>query len=78
MRVQEKNAEKILCNCCGRELTVEKGIVKEEYISILKTFGYFSKKDGTKHRLDVCEDCYDKWLESFAIPVETSEETELL
>ena len=31
-----------------------------------KQWGYFSKKDGENHVLDICEACYDKWRSSFA------------
>ena len=40
--------------------------------------GYFSRKDGLRHRFDLCEDCYDKWIHTFAVPVEEMPETELL
>ena len=35
-------------------------------------------KDGLRHRFDLCEDCYDKWIHTFAVPVEEMPETELL
>ena len=54
----EKNRK--ICHCCGNE------IENQEYICIEKIWGYFSKdKDGQKHRINLCEDCYDTWIQSF-------------
>ena len=33
------------------------------------SWGYFSKKDGETHSFDLCEECYDKWIGGFQIPV---------
>ena len=35
---------KIFCNACGKELKVDNGIPKEDFIRICKSWGYFSKK----------------------------------
>ena len=43
---------------------------KMEYLRVEKEWGYFSHKDLTKHTFNICESCYDKWVASFAIPVE--------
>ncbi len=69
---------KVVCNRCGKELTVESGIVKEGYFQGDNLFGYFSNKDGVKHSFDLCEECYDKMIKSFVIPVEEEEVNELL
>lgn len=66
------------CNLCGKELMFSDGILKEEYICVEKQFGYFSRKDGEKHRFCLCEDCYDRIVQSFAIPVHVEEVTELV
>ena len=68
----------IICNACGRELKVEKEIIREGYFTADVRFGYFSRKDGMRHAFDLCEDCYDSWIGSFVIPVEEVPETELL
>lgn len=68
----------VICNGCGRELKVEKEILREDCFSADVRFGYFSRKDGLRHKFDLCEDCYDKWISSFAFPVEESTETEML
>ena len=67
----EKNRK--ICHCCGNE------IENQEYICIEKIWGYFSKdKDGQKHRINLCEDCYDTWIQSFKYPPEITEMTEIL
>ena len=48
-----------------------------EDVSPQMRFGYFSRKDGLRHKFDLCEDCYDKWIHTFAVPEEMPE-TELL
>ena len=68
----------IYCNMCGRIIRTEQGVVQEDTIRIEKTWGYFSNKDGEKHSLDICEECYDKLIKGFAIPPEVSEEVELI
>lgn len=74
----ETKLRKVVCNQCGRALKVEGGILKEGCFSADYLFGYFSKKDGVRNRFDLCEECYEKIVSQFIIPVEESEETELL
>lgn len=66
------------CNICGRELRQELDIVKEDYIFVKKNWGYFSRKDGQTHQICICEDCYDKWIKSFKIPVEIGDTVEMI
>lgn len=68
----------VVCNKCGKELRVEDGYVKEGCFSTDSVFGYFSRKDGMRHRFDLCEACYDEWTGAFSVPVEESEESELV
>jgi ribosomal-protein-alanine N-acetyltransferase len=69
---------RVVCNQCRKELKVENGYLKEGCFSADVTFGYFSQKDGTKHHFDLCEECYDKLVEQFAVPVEECQSTELM
>lgn len=75
---QERKLLKAVCNKCGRELRVEDGYLREFCFFGKAAFGYFSRKDGTVQRFDLCEDCYDQWTAQFAVPVEETEEMELL
>lgn len=69
---------KVVCNQCKREMLVENGMLKESCFSARHTFGYFSQMDGEIHEWDLCEDCYQKLIASFEIPITIQEETELL
>lgn len=70
---------RVVCNGCGQELwRMDGGSRQRDYISVDKTWGYFSEKDGERHHLDLCESCYDRWIRTFQIPVEIDQETELL
>lgn len=71
----------VQCNCCGKQFTVdgtERTIIEKEFLHIKKQWGYFSNKDGIIHEFDVCEECYDRWLENFVIPPEKRKATELM
>ncbi|MCI8947612.1 MAG: hypothetical protein HFI91_11270 [Lachnospiraceae bacterium] len=68
----------VICNCCGRKITTENGIVKEGCVSLEIPFGFFSEKDGEIHCFDLCEFCYDRMIADFQIPVEIQEATELI
>ncbi len=71
--------KKIYCNCCGKLICAEAEREKASFLSIEKEWGYFSdKKDGTIHRMDICEACYEKLAGSFAIPPEEKKMTELV
>lgn len=68
----------VICNCCKKELKLENGYLKEGCFTADYAFGYFSRKDGSRHRFDLCEDCYDKMAAGFSIPPEEEAENELL
>lgn len=61
--------ETIICNKCGREIPVSKGVPQEDFLEVEKSWGYFSDKDGETDRFDLCEDCYDEFVRSFKIKV---------
>ncbi|HBA47308.1 MAG TPA: hypothetical protein DCZ91_05820 [Lachnospiraceae bacterium] len=75
---QEKKLIQVVCNKCGRSLRVENGHLKEYCFSADPVFGYFSRKDGTRHHFDLCEDCYDELTGGFAVAADELEETEFL
>lgn len=81
MRIyQDENSlklQEVYCNKCGRKIKVENGIVKEGCFCGDTIFGYFSKKDGIRHKFDLCEECYDAVIKEFSIPVFEVEEKEL-
>ncbi|MBO6016037.1 MAG: hypothetical protein J6P60_05575 [Lachnospiraceae bacterium] len=69
---------RVVCNGCKKEMNVEHGILKEGLFEGTQTFGFFSRKDGCTHAFDLCEDCYDRMIGSFLLPVTDIEEKELL
>ena len=70
--------KKAICNNCKKELRVERGILKEGIFEGTHTFGYFSNKDGMTHKFDLCEECYDRMVGRFLIPVTEIEEKEIM
>ena len=70
--------EMVYCNKCKKEIKIRQGIAQEEVLHMDKVWGYFSGKDGETHSFDLCEECYDKMIKGFEIPVEVREQTELL
>ncbi len=71
-KIQEtKEIEKIICNRCGKIISVTKGMMKEDILSVEKRWGYFSNKDNEVHSFDLCEECYDKIVAEFLFPVNT-------
>lgn len=70
-KMQEtKEIEKIICNKCGKEIVVKNGVAEADTLSVEKRWGYFSNKDNEVHAFDLCEECYDKWIATFLIPIE--------
>lgn len=67
---EQKEITKIVCNLCKKEIKVKNGISEVDVLSVEKRWGYFSNKDNEVHRFDLCEECYDKLIASFEIPVE--------
>ena len=57
---KEQKLVKIECNQCGAKAEAAGGLVREDFISVDKQWGYFSKKDLEIHSFDLCENCYDR------------------
>lgn len=66
------------CNSCGKILKVENGILKEDAFEATKEWGYFSEKDMEVHHFNLCEECYNKLIAEFKIPVEVRKKLEVL
>ena len=79
MRKYTKNGqlESVVCNCCGKKLVVENGIVREGVMMVDHAWDYFSEKDWEIHHFDLCESCYDDLLSQFRIEADIEEQTEL-
>lgn len=75
---QSSQLERVICNQCKKELKLENGYLKEAAFTANTVFGYFSHRDGVRHKFDLCEECYDKMIAGFQILVEELPENELL
>lgn len=75
---EEHLLESVTCNKCGKMLPIKKGIVMEGIFSIDYCWGYFSDKDGEIHSIDLCEKCYNEIVENFKIPVDVTDNNELI
>lgn len=66
------------CNCCGQVIEkVEKLNRHVDYLYVEKAWSYFSSKDLSQHRFNICETCYDRFIETFIIPAEEISVTEV-
>lgn len=74
----ERQIQEIFCNCCGKKIRIENGMVMEGVFHGQVQWGYFSQKDGESHSFDLCEECYDRLTGGFQIPPEKYAEKELL
>ena len=70
--------KKVVCNQCGRELKLEKGIVQEGVFSGKARWGYFSGKNGETDSFDLGKAFFNCMARGFAVPVTIEEEMELL
>lgn len=73
--MQKEN--QIFCNCCGKAMQRQGDMYTEEFVHIKKDWGYFSDRDGITQEADVCETCIQTWMDSFEIPPESHERSEL-
>jgi len=68
----------VLCNCCGKAIQKERGILVEDAFEAVKEWGFFSNKDLEIHRFNICEECYDAWVKTFKIPVDVRMKKDVL
>lgn len=68
----------LYCNGCKKKIRTDGDMILEGIFRGEAEWGYFSEKDGERHSFCLCEACYDKWISTFAIPVERIMENELL
>jgi hypothetical protein len=67
--IEVDETKDIICDCCGKsccvdEYTDEQGnkIKQFEYMKMEAIWGYFSKKDNTTYKAQICETCVDEVL----------------
>lgn len=66
---ETQEIDRIICNKCGKEIPVLKGVPQEDVLEVEKRWGYFSDKDNQVDRFDLCEECYDELVKSFRIKI---------
>ena len=74
----ESGNHPIYCNSCGKTIKAENGILKEDAFEAQKEWGYFSRRDMEVHQFNLCEECYDKIISEFRIPVHVKNKLEAL
>lgn len=65
----KKVVTEVICNCCGKTIEKAESGRHSDYLSVEKTWGYLSPFDNEIHDFDICDSCYERFIESFAIPV---------
>lgn len=60
----------IICNRCGKEISVKNGRKTEGVFSVDFQWEYPAEKDCERHSFDLCESCYDEITAAFKVPVE--------
>ena len=75
---EKQTNEIIRCNKCAKLIAVENGIPREDFIRVKKDWGYFSKKDGITWKLVLCEECSERLVREFAVPVQVEDTVEFL
>ena len=65
-----KEVTSIVCNKCGRVISVVEGVPQEDVLTVDKRWGYFSEKDNRRDHSDLCESCYDELTRNFKIKME--------
>jgi Fe2+ or Zn2+ uptake regulation protein len=74
----KKTDAALFCNMCGKRLKIENGVLKEDVLEITKEWGYFSDSDMKVHHFNICEECYNRLISQFEIPVEVRDNVEAL
>lgn len=68
----------IQCNACARKIKEENGMLREDIFEGKKEWGYFSRNDLKVDTFYLCEDCYDKLITNFLIPIKREDKLEVL
>lgn len=66
----------IRCNMCGRKIIFGERHDKEDYLLIRKEWGYFSRKDGKRYTIRMCEECFDRFVDDCVVSPEIDDVTE--
>ena len=64
--VETEVVKDVICNKCGKSCKTE---WEFESATLIGSWGYGSKKDGVLNEAEICEACFDEFVNSFAIKV---------
>lgn len=73
-----RTLHRIICNGCGKIITVQSGMPMEGVFQVHQVWEYMSGKDGEVDNFDLCEECYDRMTEQFQIPLTRTEMVEMV
>lgn len=59
----------VVCNCCGKEIKTDSHGYTPDHLSVEKRWSYHSCFDNSIHSFDICQDCYQKIIDSFKLPI---------
>lgn len=76
--IERNEKTKIICNRCGRNILYSGTVLQEDILKVEKDWGYFSQKDGIRHKWNMCEACYDEFIKGFVVPIVELERTEII
>lgn len=78
INIKNKKSHALKCNMCAMKIESQKNILINGAFVVNYQWNYFSNKDGEIHSFVLCEDCYDKLINNFKIPVDIEKTTELM
>ena len=71
MKLKETEViSEVRCNVCGAKIEPDDLGYYPDFLHIEKKWNYFSAKDGKEQNVDICEECWDKIVKTFAINAE--------
>ena len=65
--IQKEEVISITCDCCGKT-TDDDNLWASDIETWKHEFGYGSRFDMTRVSMDICDDCYKKWTDTFVHP----------
>jgi hypothetical protein len=66
--------EAVVCNGCGKSIQHDDIREMNKMNGFTATFGYDSKHDWEVWRFDLCEECLEKIIDQFVVPVDINEQ----
>jgi len=63
----EKYVTTIICNLCEKSININKLGYLDDYLKIEKRWGFGSDFDNEVHAINICEDCYKKFIKNLKV-----------